>query len=75
MEEHEPMKSTGAGGMILRYAQEEETIGWTLKNEEHLGRNGKGQLDSELQERESPQIPLLCRNPMGAGIETVYHRC
>ena len=39
MEEHEPMKSTGAGGiMIFRYAQEEETIGWMLKNEEHLGR-------------------------------------
>ena len=39
MEEHEPMKSTGAGGMmIFRYAQEEETIGWMLKNEEHLGK-------------------------------------
>ena len=39
MEEHGPMKSTWAGGMIFRYAQEEETIGWTLKNEDYLGRN------------------------------------
>ena len=53
MEEHGPMKSTWAGGMIFRYAQEEETIGWTLKNEDYLGRNDDFRVFTNKQERTS----------------------
>ena len=53
MDEHGPMESTWAGGMIFRYVQKEETIGWTLKNEEHLGRNDDFRVFTNKQERTS----------------------